>query len=69
MLIMTVLLQASIPSNITNPYIFFKLIIVQMMHVSDHKTQKTFMGYLKLSSDEIVAIFNGAKKEIFYFVG
>ena len=40
-----------------------------MMHVSDHKTQKTFMGYLKLSSDEIAAIFNGAKKEIFYFVG
>ena len=23
------------------------------MHVSDHKTQKTFMDYIKLSSEEI----------------
>ncbi|MDE6791775.1 MAG: hypothetical protein K2J48_01645 [Muribaculaceae bacterium] len=40
--------------------------IVQMMHVSDHKTQKTFMDYIKLSSDEIPdeidAIVNGTKK-------
>lgn len=26
---------------------------VQSMHVSGHKTQKTFMDYIKLSSDEI----------------
>lgn len=24
-----------------------------MMHFSDHKTQKTFMDYIKLSSEEI----------------
>ena len=40
-----------------------------MMHVSDHKTQKTFMDYIKLSSDEIAdeidAIVNGGKEEVF----
>lgn len=30
-----------------------KYTIVQMMHVSGHKTQKTFMDYIKLSSEEI----------------
>lgn len=38
-----------------------------MMYVSYHKTQKTFMDYIKLSSDEIAdeidAIINGAKEE------
>lgn len=39
------------------------------MHVGGHKTQKTFMDYIKLSSDEIVdeidAIANGAKADVF----
>ena len=36
-----------------------------MMRVSGHKTQKTFMDYIKLSSDEIDAIVNGTKEEVF----
>ena len=56
-------------SGITNMYLSYKFLIVQMMHVSGHKTQKTFMDYIKLSSDEIVdeidAIANGAKSEVF----
>ncbi|MDE6143173.1 MAG: hypothetical protein K2F94_03745 [Muribaculaceae bacterium] len=54
---------------ITNMYLSHKFTIVQMMHVSGHKTQKTFMDYIKLSSeviaDEIAAIANGAKSEVF----
>ena len=42
---------------------------LQMMHVSGHKTQKTFRDYIKLSSDEIAdeidAIINGKKDEVF----
>ena len=34
-------------------YLNHKYDIVQMMHVSGHKTQKTFMDYIKLSSEEI----------------
>lgn len=38
-----------------------------MMHVNGRKMQKTFMDYIKLSSekiaDEIAAIVNGAKKK------
>ena len=34
-------------------YLSHKFTIVQMMHVSGHKTQKTFMDYIKLSSEEI----------------
>jgi hypothetical protein len=41
-------------------YLNHKYDIVQMMHVSGHKTQKTFMDYIKLSSDEIAAM---SKKE------
>ena len=56
-------------SGITNMYLSHKFTIVQMMHVSGHKTQKTFMDYIKLSSDEIAdeidAIVNGAKEEVF----
>ena len=56
-------------SGLTNMYLAHKFTIVQMMHVSDHKTQKTFMDYIKLSSDEIAdeidAIVNGAKEEVF----
>lgn len=56
-------------SGITNMYISHKYTIVQMMHVSGHKTQKTFMDYIKLSSDEIAdeidAIANPNKSEIF----
>ena len=56
-------------SGITNMYLTHKYSIVQMMHVSGHKTQKTFMDYIKLSSDEIAdeidAIANGAKSEVF----
>lgn len=34
-------------------YLSHKYTILQMMHVSGHKTQKTFMDYIKLSSEEI----------------
>lgn len=40
-------------TGITNMYLIHKYTILQMMHVSSHKTQKTFMDYIKLSSDEI----------------
>lgn len=50
-------------------YLSHKFTIVQMMHISGHKTQKTFMNYIKLSSDEIAdeidAIVNANKGEIF----
>jgi len=56
-------------SGITNMYLTHKYTIVQMMHVSGHKTQKTFMDYIKLSSDEIAdeidAIANGTKSDVF----
>lgn len=56
-------------SGITNMYLTHKYTILQMMHVSGHKTQKTFMDYIKLSSDEIAdeidAITNRVKSEIF----
>lgn len=56
-------------SGITNMYLTHKYTILQMMHVSGHKTQKTFMDYIKLSSDEIAdeidAIANGVKSEFF----
>ena len=56
-------------SGITNMYLSHKYTILQMMHVSGHKTQKTFMDYIKLSSDEIAdeidAIANGAKTDVF----
>jgi len=39
------------------------------MHVSGHKTQKKFMDYIKLSSDEIAdeidAIANPTKADVF----
>ena len=41
-------------SGITNMYLTHKYTIVQMMHVSGHKTQKTFMDYIKLSSDDFL---------------
>ena len=51
-------------SGITNMYLSHKLTIVQMMHVSGHKTQKTFMDYIKLSSEEIAdEIASMSKKE------
>ncbi len=56
-------------SGITNMYLSHKYTIVQMMHVSGHKTQKTFMDYIKLSSDEIAdeidAIANPTKADVF----
>lgn len=56
-------------SGITNMYLSHKFTILQMMHVSGHKNQKTFMDYIKLSSDEIAdeiaAIANEGKSEIF----
>ena len=56
-------------SGITNMYLSHKFTIVQMMHVSGHKTQKTFMDYIKLSSDEIAdeidAMINASKGEVF----
>ncbi len=38
-----------IEPGITNMYLSHKYTILQMMHVSGHKTQKTFMDYIKLS--------------------
>lgn len=56
-------------SGITNMYLTHKYTIVQMMHVSGHKTQKTFMDYIKLSSDEIAdeidAIANPTGADVF----
>lgn len=56
-------------SGITNMYLTHKYTILQMMHVSGHKTQKTFMDYIKLSSDEIAdeidAIVNQARADVF----
>ena len=40
-------------TGITNMYLSHKYTVLQMMHVSGHKTQKTFMDYIKLSSEEI----------------
>lgn len=40
-------------TGITNMYLSHKYTILQIMHVSGHKTQKTFMDYIKLSSEEI----------------
>ena len=56
-------------SGITNMYLSHRFTDLQMMHVSGHKTQKTFRDYIKLSSDEIAdeidAIINGKKDEVF----
>lgn len=40
-------------TGITNMCLSHKYTILQTMHVSGHKTQKTFMDYIKLSSEEI----------------
>lgn len=40
-------------TGITNMYLSHRYTILQMMHVSGHKTQKTFMDYIKPSSEEI----------------
>lgn len=51
-------------TGITNMYLSHKYTILQMMHVSGHKTQKTFMDYIKLSSEEIAdEIAAKSKKE------
>lgn len=56
-------------SGITNMYLTHKYTILQMMHVSGRKTQKTFMDYIKLSSDEIAdeidAIANQTRIDVF----
>ena len=56
-------------SGIANIYHSHEFTIVQMMHVRVHKTQKTFMDYIKLSSegiaDEINAIVAASKVDIF----
>ena len=60
-------------TGITNMYLTHKYSIVQMIHVTGYKTQKTFMAYTRLSSDkttdeiadEIDAIANGTKSEVF----
>ncbi len=49
-------------TGITNMYLSHKYTILQMMHVSGHKTQKTFMDYIKLSSEEIADEIAGASK-------
>ena len=51
-------------TGITNMYLCHKYTILHMMHVSGHKTQKTFMDYIKLSSEEIAdEIAEMAKKD------
>ena len=45
-------------SGITNMYHSHEFTIVQMMHVRVHKTQKTFMDYIQLSSEEIADEIN-----------
>lgn len=40
-------------SGITNMYLSHRYSLLQMMHVSGHKMEKTFRDYIKLSSDEI----------------
>ena len=40
-------------TGITLLYLTHKFSIMQLMHISGHKTQKTFLEYIKLSSDEI----------------
>ncbi len=40
-------------TGITHMYLSHRFTLVQMMAVSGHKTQKTFMEYIKLSSEEI----------------
>lgn len=39
-------------TGITNMYLSHKYTILQMMYVGEHKTQKTFWDYIKLSSEE-----------------
>ena len=52
-------------TGITNMYLSHKYTMLQMMHVSGHKTQKTFMDYIKLSSEEIAdEIAAMSKKDI-----
>ena len=55
-------------SGIINMSIPHKFTIVQMIHISGHKKQKTFMDYIKLSSDEIAdeidAIANDTKSKV-----
>lgn len=52
-----------------NSYVMSFCLVVILQHVSGHKTQKAFMYYIKLSSDEIAdeidAIANGAKADVF----
>ncbi len=52
-----------------NSYVMSFCLVVIRQHVSGHKTQKAFMYYIKLSSDEIAdeidAIANGAKADVF----
>ena len=50
-------------SGITNMYLTHKYTILQMMHVSGHKTQKTFMDYIKHSSDEITDEIDAIAKD------
>ena len=40
-------------TGITHMYLSHRFSLVQMMAVSGHKTQNTFMEYIKLSSEEI----------------
>jgi len=51
-------------TGITNMYLSHKYTILQMMHVSGYKTQKTFMDDIKLFSEEIAdEIASMSKKE------
>ncbi len=46
-------------------YLSHRYTMLQMMHVSGHKTQKTFMDYIKLSSEEIAdEIATASKKDV-----
>ena len=56
-------------TDITEIYFCQHYALLQIILVSGHKLQKTFMDYIKLSYDEIAdeidAIANGTKSEVF----
>lgn len=50
-------------TGIMNTYLSHKYTILQMMHASGHKTQNTFIYYIKLSSEEIANEIAAMSKE------
>ncbi|MCC8071266.1 MAG: hypothetical protein LIO90_05635 [Bacteroidales bacterium] len=62
-------MTSTVPFGTTNMYLTHQFTRLQMMHVSGHLTEKTFMYYIKLSSDEIAdeidAIIHAPNPEVF----